>query len=589
MDPQVERLSERYFESLNCPRSLTAAILLRYGEYEQLANLRAIPSEYATAEHFWLSACASDWLRKYPGLPGYTDELREKSAKESWYQSELECWETNLRLAKPGVVLAQLLDIAADWMADLIGPFPLDIAPYFGPGATVSDPATHTTVLDKVSSLPSMTESFRDMLPLWRGTAWERSHERLSVSENNNRPYSPTVVEGNVFFCVPKEATTFRGCAKGPSLNVAYQLGAGKAIRRNLLDRFAYDISAKQFEHRKLACEGSANGGLATIDSSRASDTLSYELVKTLLKKAPLWFTLLDALREQSTLIDNQWVELNKFSSMGNGYTFELETLVFLSLALAIATVRGENSTALLASGHISVYGDDVIVPTDMALEVINLLRACGFTVNTRKSYLDGNFRESCGGDYFYGVCVNTPKLKEEINDVAGWFSVHNKLMNRVCESPISGKMRRAWVLLQVVKDQLPRRYRSMYGPRWLGDKVLHGWYGPQVSAKARRVLISRPDVGPPYYVTDPNQWVGSLEVLTPVDNRAAFDDYSDEAQLAYVLYTSRADPPVRRPTQKVRYRITAFECDYHIMFEDHERVVWPGLTKTRFRQHFGV
>ena len=127
----------------------------------------------------------------------------------------------------------------------------------------------------------------------------------------------------------------------------------------------------------------------------------------------------------------------------------------------------------------------------------MNLLSACGFTVNARKSFLSGNFRESCGHDYFNGIRVNTPKLEEEIVDVAGWFSVHNKLLERVLQSPLSSYMsRQKDRILLIVKDQLPRRYRSMYGPKWLGDKVLHGWYGPQITTKARRVLMSAPDVG---------------------------------------------------------------------------------------------
>ena len=589
VDERVSHLSEVYYMSLDCPRALTAYMLLKYGEYGQLVALRADPNDYDTADRYWLAACASDWLRKYPGLPGYNDNFREEMAKASWYQSEMECGRTNSALQHPGVVLAHTLEVAADWFADLIGPFPCDLAPYFGPGATMSDPARAVTVLDKVSSHPSMTSTMAPLLQLWRGTAWERSHLSLCNSEKT-RPYPPKLAEGNVFFTVPKDALTFRGCAKGPSLNVAYQLGAGKAIRQNLKRRFGYDIDAKQFEHGLKACEGSLTNALSTIDSSRASDCMSTKLVEVLTKKVPLWHQLLLLLREQRTHIDDVWIELSKFSAMGNGFTFELETLVFLSLSLAIATLRDEDPLQLLVNGDISVYGDDVIVPTSMAPEVMNLLSACGFTVNARKSFLSGNFRESCGHDYFNGVRVNTPKLEKEIVDVAGWFSVHNKLYGRVMKSPLSSYMsRQKDRLLLIVKDQLPRRYRSMYGPEWLGDKVLHGWYGPQITTKARRVLMSKPEVGPPYYEYDPNQWVGSLEVLTPIDNRADFEDYSDDAQLAYVLYTRRSDPPVRRPTRKLRYRTTIYEGDYHVLFMD-EKVGYPRwLTKSPRARDFGL
>lgn len=594
MCPQVVAVSQEYYASLDCPRALTAAILLRYGEYSQLADLRATPMAYASPRAFWLAACASDWLRKYPGLPGFDDTLREETAKNAWYLSEEECGKTNLKLANltQGTQLDVLLDIAADWFKDLIGPFPCDLAPMFGPGATVSDPATNTTVLDKVSSFPTMTAGLAPITQIWAGTAWERSHNWFV--DRNERPYSPTVVEGNVFFCVPKDAQTFRGCAKGPSLNVSYQLPAGQAIRDNLLRRHGYDLKAKQDQHRSLAQTGALTGSLATLDSSRASDTMAYKLIERLSSQHPLWFELLDSLRETHTFIDNEWVPLEKFSAMGNGYTFELETLVFLSLCLAIATARGEDGFTLLREGQISVYGDDVIVPSEYAPEVMQLLSACGFTVNPKKSYSEGPFRESCGGDFFEGVGVNTPKLKKEPVTVADWFSIHNLLYARVGLNKLYTSSRASQALnrvLVVVKDQFPRSYRSMYGPMWLGDTVLHGWYGPQIRARARSVGVLTGPVRPgeSHRIVDGNQWVGSIKVLSPVIDYADFGQYMDDAKLAYLLYTHRSSAPARRPVRKMRYQVTNHESDYHVLFMDNPpRHPW-WLRQSPYASFFGV
>jgi len=593
MDSQVEFVSQVYYESLSCPRALTAALLLRYGEYAQLAALRAIPSDYVNSDDYFKAACASDWLRKYPGLPGFDDDLRQEAAEKSFVLSESECAQTNQRLRdlSPDSELSYLLDVAAEWFADLMGPFPCDLSPRFGPGATVSDPATATTVLDKVCSLPTMTKGCEPLLTLWRGTLWERSHNQLVVSEG--RPYSPEVVEGNVFFCVPKEATTFRGCCKEASINVSYQLPIGRAIRRNLKRNFAYDIDSRADLHRLKAREGSATGRIATIDSMRASDTMAYQLVQAVASRAGLWFELLDTVRAPQTLFKGQWVRLEKFSSMGNGCTFELETVLFLSLALAIATVRGEDALELLRVGDISVFGDDIIVPTSMAAEVVNLLGACGFTVNSRKSYLDGEFRESCGGDFFNGMGVNTPKLRKDDLQVADWFSLHNLVKARVADRyPPWSLEGRTWRrFLSCVKDQFPRRFRSMYGPRWLGDQVLHGWYGPQIRASARRVaeLTGPVRPGESHHITDANQWVGRLEVLVPKIFFADVDVYPTTAQLAYLLYSWRSEGPARRPVRKLRYTVQTREFDYHILFLDEPPKLPWWITQSPYARYFGT
>jgi len=93
---------------------------------------------------------------------------------------------------------------------------------------------------------------------------------------------------------------------------------------------------------------------------------------------------------------------------MGNGYTFAVETIVFLPLivgtyrVLRIPTVfpgRGR-------LGNIGIYGDDIIVVPGAVSLLNDVLQVCGFVVNHDKSYIEGPFRESCGGDYLYGTNV---------------------------------------------------------------------------------------------------------------------------------------------------------------------------------------
>jgi hypothetical protein len=84
---------------------------------------------------------------------------------------------------------------------------------------------------------------------------------------------------------------------------------------------------------------------------------------------------------------------------MGNGFTFELESLLFYALCSAV-------------TNNVSVYGDDIIVPTSSVEEVINLLNDCGFELNLSKSYFTGYFRESCGADSVCGVDVTPVYLR---------------------------------------------------------------------------------------------------------------------------------------------------------------------------------
>jgi len=123
----------------------------------------------------------------------------------------------------------------------------------------------------------------------------------------------------------------YRSICVEPGLTSFYQLALGEEIRRRLL-RVGVDIR-DQTRNQLLAREGSVTGLLATIDLSSASDTMSYELIRYLLP--PDWFDLLTSFRSPSVTYKGSVIDLEMFSSMGNGFTFPLETLVYWSLTYA--------------------------------------------------------------------------------------------------------------------------------------------------------------------------------------------------------------------------------------------------------------
>jgi hypothetical protein len=243
------------------------------------------------------------------------------------------------------------------------------------------------------------------------------------------------------------------------------------------------DLRNGQDIHRQVACEASKDGHLATIDLSNASDTVSYNLVKLLLPAK--WFHLLDSLRSPFTLINGKWVKLEKFSSMGNGFTFELETLLFL--AISLVAVRQKT---IPVRGSVLVYGDDIIVPSTSAKNVIEFLKFLGFTPNEKKTFSEGWFRESCGGDYFRGAAVRPHFLKELPNEPQDFIRFANGL-RRVGMGHGDDLHRydftfRAWLR---VLDAIPSPIRRLRGPQDLGDIVIHDDRTDLWSAKRRNSI----------------------------------------------------------------------------------------------------
>jgi hypothetical protein len=460
--PEVTAIALNLMEGLACPRSLTVVILMRYGEWVQLSELKADPLLHADSESYWAACAATDFLRKFPGLPTGIDT--EAVATVKWYDCEKACYTTNQRLSPllDGPSWAENDERVLEFFSKvrkevrlLIGSRPPDLLQgKFGPGATLSDPSRQTTVADKMSTVPTLTRNAWNHLIPWIGTQWGRASAALRSKVS--------WVEGNHFFTVPKDATTDRACAKEPSLNAFYQTACGQVMRRRLF-RQGIDLKDGQRIHRQVACSSSKDGGRCTIDLSSASDTISKVLVKLCLPER--WWDLLDSLRSPKTKILGKWVLLEKFSSMGNGFTFELETTLFCAIARSVAK-RPDN---------ILVYGDDIIVDQEDVCEVLAALRFCGFTPNKRKTFTTGVFRESCGGDYFDGVAVRPYHLEKEPNEPQDYISIANGLRRLAHQEPFNvdrwHRVRRAWFSCL---DNIPSHIRALRGPESLGDLVIH-------------------------------------------------------------------------------------------------------------------
>jgi len=501
MDAHVLKIVTLLWESLDTPRSLSCHLLAKYGEWDQLAAMRVDPGLYLSADAYFLDAQATEILRKADFLPLQVD--RKEAAYKEFYKCENLCRETNDRLdrwihyqtfeSKVDYALFDFIQRVKRRLRKVLGPIPAEIIGRCGPGSTFESRG-EVTLGEKFQELTCTSECV-DLLAFVEETAWGRALQTDYL-------WKPRVVRGNRFTTVPKDANKERGICVEPGVNVFLQLGVGRTLRQRL-SRVGIDLDDGQPLHRLYALQASRDGEHSTIDLSSASDTVCTNLVRLLLP--PEWFEVLDALRSRFTWINGVWHHNQKFSSMGNGFTFELETLIFY--AISKEACGG-------ASADVLVYGDDIIIPTTSFKDVVSALRYFGFTPNPRKSFGSGRFRESCGGDYFDGVDVRPHYLKELPCEPSDWFALYNGLKRVGEPDPARDFLTRR--ARQEIVERIPRALRICTGHPGLGDLVLHS---------------GRPST------TKVIDGVRHARCWVPIPKYRSFSRYSPSVQLALILY----------------------------------------------------
>jgi len=304
-------------------------------------------------------------------------------------------------------------------ICEVLGDAPLlkDLHMGFGPGAS-STVKEKTTARFKLNNVPSVSSQAQGSLQtLWATCpAWYHAF--------NGRYY---VSAGELAF-VPKDSQTDRPIVIEPVINTFVQKGIGRHIRSRLL-KFGINLRDQSINQR-LARRGSIDDSISTIDLESASENISIAAVSFLIVNQK-WLDLLTSWRTGNVHSSRfrSIFRLNKFSSMGNGFTFELETLIFYSVVStaikeyndAILNNKDEDGWSrieayLLSSEFQShVYGDDIACPSVVAPRVIEMLTKLGFRVNSKKSFTSGPFRESCGKDYLDGRNIRPFYFKDRL------------------------------------------------------------------------------------------------------------------------------------------------------------------------------
>lgn len=478
-------------EAVNTPRSLSAWLLYKNREYAQLVSLECDASHYLFAWDFSNDYLVSKFLSKYPSF-SHPDLNPEKKAIEDFKGFEVLCKESNKKFKAlqedPSLwdpTMHEVFSMARRKIARVLGTLDLDsVSEHFGwgPGATTATSGNAQSAYVKFSKRLDVTGNALVMGRCCVNSTPSWANLQLETGASPSVPCSVidaafNRVLGNEIVLVPKNAKTHRVIAKEPHVNSYLQKGFGTVIRNCLRVRAGIDLK-DQSRNQRLAQEGSREGTLATIDLSGASDTISKELVHYLLPDD--WYLALASLRCPFGRLEDQWIFYEKFSSMGNAYTFELESLIFWALADSAVTIVGGDRT-------VSVYGDDIVVPVASYDFVATVISFAGFRVNDRKSYSTGPFRESCGKDYFFGILVRPIFLKEELSNVPSLYRLANSIRRYARRNRFYGcdaRFRQCW---KQVVNNVPASWRSYRIPEGYGDVGILSNFDEAVPSLVRR------------------------------------------------------------------------------------------------------
>ena len=450
--PVTDEVVLSYLSSLDCARSLSTYLLYKYKEFDQLVSLECNPLDYADAESFRNAYLASEFLSKNKFLATTFD--RKKRALDKFYESEEKCRKTNLLWKSRDKFSYRdwhYISCLANKIFSIIGPTPdiesvVDLSSW-GPGASLAIKRREASSFKKFRDERGITADAFSVIP-FISKFYPLIPEKTYCIEHGDR----VVV-------VPKNSKIDRVILIQPGWNLWFQKGIGKLIRSKLRSR-GLDLDVAAENNRRLARIGSLTDAVCTIDFSSASDQIAIEPLREILP--PDWFRLLDFFRSKRSSDCSQTWE--KFSSMGNGFTFELESLIFYAAALVSNDISGHSGSLT------SVFGDDVIIPKQSVHSFYEIADLLGFTINTKKTFLQGNFRESCGSHYYRGVDCKPIFLKEKIPDVRSCYKFHNavrRLAHRIgCELYCDKRFTKLCMLIQA---SVTRRFRIQI-PDGYGD-----------------------------------------------------------------------------------------------------------------------
>lgn len=385
-------------------------------------------------------------------------------------------------------VLYAVLAKARLHAARILGPLDLDAIfeqCKHGPNSTLSVPYKNAYLDVKYGDLCGTEDAQRIFLSNY--LAWDTNlrsgfDERATPQECT----LPLPVLGNKISFVPKRFDSLRTMAFEPTLNQFFQLGTGSFVSLKLTHKTSIDLASQPDVHRRLALLASKYPelGIATLDWSEASDRQWIEIFALVL--SPDWFNWLMQIRSPTAVLpDGRRVDLPMMGTMGCGFTFPLQTLLYYVLLDALAEQFG------IPSLGISVFGDDCLVPSALVPFVQWMANALSWKLNADKSFWDGDFRESCGMDAFRGIQVRPffierPADVTSKNHLKAWsYAVFNGVM-RVLPAHCSTGPVWEWLM----------KFHWLYG---LGRVLVVPFRFPDTSGAQCDIYTAPPELTKPY------------------------------------------------------------------------------------------
>jgi hypothetical protein len=474
---------------LGGPLTMDLATLVRKRDYIGLVNYQF---DYAAGHSYRDYVLARQVHALFQKQEWFDMGIDTRSvAEEKFWQMEDRCQATNNTLDSGRLTAdaRKVLHHARVKIQSTLGHVPKlsELSLSFGPGATT---AVKGRIAHPRTKLAASLACSRDSLPfvgdlLSQVPSWAIHHAGLK-SINPSSRVATVSPDGTVYLPDPeasmsvlvkvsehagkltyvqKDARSMRSIIVEPTLNGFVQKGIGNHLKDRMLKRAGVNLK-DQTRNQSLAYEGSISNRLATVDLSSASDTVAWSLVRELLPWE--WFEFLASWRTGDVETPDGSVELHKFSSMGNAFTFELESLIFFSLAVGASYHLG------LELDEISVFGDDLIVPVESCELLYQVLDELGFIVNNEKSFRSGPFRESCGADWLSGRSIRPFYAKKALSEQT-LYTFHNFAVR-------NGERELADLILSWTEPSM-----RLWGPDGYGDGHLVGSYSLRTNRYMRR------------------------------------------------------------------------------------------------------
>lgn len=451
-DEAVLKLFEDFCDRVGSSLALEAKRLVR-ADPEKLKDLLPDPRLYDDAESFALDWQCYSFLKKFKGLPGTSEQERDDKALRGWSASEHACFHANVRISQilrgdtsslaipikgpegSTTTLATIISMAQRKIESVLGPFNFKKATElcnWSSGATADMPRgvmLSKKMTDEITVTARALPHLRKIMT--RDPGWMASICcREAFNYVSPLPSMFKVIKHSRFLTVPKSAFVHRCIAAEPTGNAFLQQGVGKYLRRQL-KRVGVDLDDQSFNQWMASIAYSL--GYSTLDLQSASDSICFMLIRLLLPTR--WADYLEDLRTPFSKVEGKMIRLEKFSSMGNAFTFELESLIFWAISQSVNEAFAEYG------GMVAIYGDDIVCKRAVFDPLVQVLNFMGFTVNSKKSYKDGAFFESCGANYFMGVDVTGFHLVDSLTTLEEIIGFHNRALRwsmRIYGTPFS-------------------------------------------------------------------------------------------------------------------------------------------------------